>query len=275
MTTIFQKTDRAIKFLQSIPQDGPIELAYSTGKDSDVILELARMSGIPFEPIYRNTTCDRPGSIRHAREMGVEIRQPKMNFLKLIEMYGWPSRYTRFCCAILKEYKIHDRAIFGIRRAESVKRAQRYTEPEICRVYSAKEKTRQYFPILDWTNEDVAEFVKERKLKLHPHYYDEQGNLDVKRRVGCIGCPMQAASGVKDFKQFPTIFRARVKAYVRWWNSHPLSKTVQEFPSPYHAIYMKLFCKNMQDYNIQLGEALFDNQVDIKQFLEDYFNTAL
>ena len=63
MSDLNRKIDFAIKLLQSIPQDGPIEVCYSTGKDSDVILELAKMSGIPFVPIYKNTTCDQPGSI--------------------------------------------------------------------------------------------------------------------------------------------------------------------------------------------------------------------
>ena len=49
-----RKIDFAIKLLRSIPQDGPIELSYSGGKDSDVILELVRMAGIPFEAIYKH-----------------------------------------------------------------------------------------------------------------------------------------------------------------------------------------------------------------------------
>ena len=50
--TLERKVDFAIKLLRSIPtNDGPIELSYSGGKDSDVILELVRMSGIPFEAI--------------------------------------------------------------------------------------------------------------------------------------------------------------------------------------------------------------------------------
>lgn len=49
-----RKVDFAIKLLQSIPtNDGPIELSYSGGKDSDVILELARMSGIPTITAHR------------------------------------------------------------------------------------------------------------------------------------------------------------------------------------------------------------------------------
>lgn len=50
-----KKVERAIKLLQSIPQhnDEPIEIAYSGGKDSDVILELARMAKINFKAIYQ------------------------------------------------------------------------------------------------------------------------------------------------------------------------------------------------------------------------------
>lgn len=40
-----KKVERAIKLLKSIPQDKEIELCYSSGKDSEVILELAKMGG--------------------------------------------------------------------------------------------------------------------------------------------------------------------------------------------------------------------------------------
>ena len=47
-----KKVDRAIRLLQSIPTDkGDIELSYSGGKDSDVILELAKMAGVKVRVI--------------------------------------------------------------------------------------------------------------------------------------------------------------------------------------------------------------------------------
>lgn len=171
-----KKVDRAIRLLQSIPQDGDIEVSYSGGKDSDVILELAKMAGIPYRAIYKNTTIDPPGTIAHAREMGAEVVRPKKAFFQLISEIGFPDRVSRWCCSVLKEYKIYDRAIQGIRRSESRKRAERYKEPEMCRVYSAKEKVKVYLPILEWTDEDVAEFIKERNIKCHPLYY-RGGNL--------------------------------------------------------------------------------------------------
>ena len=79
-----KKVDFAIKLLQSIPQDGDIELSFSSGKDSDVILELAKMAGIPYRAIYKNTTIDPAGSIAHAKEMGAEVIRPKKSFLQLL-----------------------------------------------------------------------------------------------------------------------------------------------------------------------------------------------
>ena len=64
---LLKKVDFAIRLLRSIPQDNPIEVSYSGGKDSDVILELAKMSGIPYRAIYKNTTIDPPGTIAHCK----------------------------------------------------------------------------------------------------------------------------------------------------------------------------------------------------------------
>ncbi len=141
-----RKIDFAIKLLRNIPQDGPIELSYSGGKDSDVILELARMAGIPFEIIYKQTTIDPPGTTAHAKSVGATIIRPKMSYLQIIEQSSMPSRWSRFCCGILKEYKIHDRAIQGIRRSESTARAKRYREPEDCRVYRTGGEGPDIFP---------------------------------------------------------------------------------------------------------------------------------
>ena len=172
-----KKVDRAIRLLQSIPQDGDIEISYSGGKDSDVILELAKMAGIPYRAIYKNTTIDPAGTIAHAMKNGVEVIRPKESFFRLVSKFGFPNRYYRFCCSVLKEYKVCDRAIQGIRRSESRKRAEKYKEPEVCRVYSAKEKVKVYLPILEWTDQDVEEFIKERNIKCHPLYYRGGGNL--------------------------------------------------------------------------------------------------
>lgn len=103
-----RKIDFAIKLYRSIPEDGPLEISYSGGKDSDVILRLAQMSGVKHEAIYKNTTIDPPGTIAHCKENGVTILPPRMTFFQLVENKGIPTRRARFCCEVLKEYKVYN-----------------------------------------------------------------------------------------------------------------------------------------------------------------------
>jgi len=270
-----RKIDIAINLLQSIPQDGPIELSYSGGKDSDVVLELTRMSGIPFEAIYKNTTIDPPGTIKHCKDNGVTILKPKMSFLEIVEQKGTPSRFARFCCEILKEYKVYDRAIQGIRRCESIARSKRYKEPEICRVYSKNERVRVYLPILEWTDEDVVKFIHDRGIKCAPVYYDENGQFHVERRLGCIGCPLQYKNGLTEFEQYPKMFRNILRAKQRFYDTHPnVGKGFDH--NVYNSFYFQFFCKNMEDYHAKVSGGLFqENAIDTKKFLEDYFGIEL
>ena len=175
-----KKIDQSIRLLQSVQKryDGEIELAYSGGKDSDVILQLAREAGIRYRAIYKNTTIDPPGTIAHVKEMGVEIIRPKENFFQLIAKKGFPNRFSRFCCEVLKEYKILDKTVIGVRKAESRARKERYNEPTGCRYFGAKKEenhVEQIYPILEWTDEDVRDFILDRGLKLAPLYYDMGG----------------------------------------------------------------------------------------------------
>ncbi len=274
--TLDRKIDAAIKLLQSIPtEDGPIEVCYSGGKDSDVILELAKMSGIQYRAIYKNTTIDPRGTIQHVREMGVEVVQPKENFLSIVRRKGMPSRFNRFCCAILKEYAILPRAIVGIRRSESAKRAKLYKEPEQCRVYSNKVKVRQYLPILEWSNEDVAEFIKRRNIKCAPVYYDEDGKFDVNRRLGCIGCPL-ASKNIrrKEFLDNPKMLLAQVKAFQDYYNKKIVNRTTTSTMevcgrNAWVFFYATLFYDTFAMFKDKCTNLLFD--FDIEAYMKDYF----
>ena len=270
-----KKVDFAIKLLQSIPQDGDIELSYSGGKDSDVILELAKMAGIPYRAIYKATTIDPPQTIAHAREMGAEVIRPEKTFFQLVSEFGYPNRFQRFCCSVLKEYKICDRAVQGIRRSESRKRAEKYKEPEVCRVYSAKEKVKVYLPILEWTDEDVAEFIKERNIKCHPLYY-QGGQFDVTQRLGCMGCPLASRKKrIQFFKEKPKWLKAWIRAGQKWY----ISEAYQNGNSKYHfkdafeAMGYLLFCDNMEDFKEKTYGLFCD--FDWKEFLQKEFNVDL
>ena len=81
--TLEEKIKRAVKLLQSFGKGKVVEVSYSGGKDSDVILELVKMAGIDYRAIYKNTTIDPPGTIKHAKDNGVEILNPKKNFITI------------------------------------------------------------------------------------------------------------------------------------------------------------------------------------------------
>lgn len=233
-TELQNKVNFALRLLRTIPTDnGPVEICYSGGKDSDVILELAKMAGVSYRAIYKNTTIDPPGTIKHCKENGVEVLAPKINFFDLVKKKGVPTRRARFCCENLKEYKVLDRAVQGIRRSESSARAKRYSEPTICRLYGSKKNHVEVFlPILEWTDGDVGEFIAERGIKCHPLYYDEHGNFHVERRLGCIGCPMRSDNGKSDFLKYPKILKRLIASAQIFIDAHPGCSSKKNFTTP-------------------------------------------
>lgn len=104
-------------------------------------------------------------------------------------------------------------------------------------------------PIVDWTDEDVWEFL---------HYYGCRGNPLYQcgeKRIGCIGCPLQGSRGMKkDFQKYPKYRAAYVRAFdkmikareeaglpndaawadgehvMRWWvGDDPLQRTLFDY----------------------------------------------
>ncbi len=271
-----EKVNQSLKLLKVVASttDEPIEISYSGGKDSDVILRLAQMAGINYRAIYKNTTIDPPGTIRHCRESGAEIIYPKLTFLDIIEKKGLPSRFSRFCCSVLKEYKILDNAVQGIRRCESAKRAERYTEPVICRNYSKKEHANIVLPILSWTDEDVKEFIKCEKIQCHPKYY-KNGKFDVTQRLGCLGCPLKT-NQISDFITYPKLLKLWIKSAEKWFNRERKKElaTKSKFNNVYDFFVFYLFFEKYSDFQAKYYNTLF-KQPSCKQLLEDYFKIDL
>lgn len=279
-----KKINQAIKLIQSAARIAeragqPLEICYSCGKDSEVILELAKMSGVKFRAIYKVTTIDPAGTIKHAIGKGVEIVRPKETFFQLLRRKGLPSRNVRFCCQILKEYRILDHAVVGIRRAESKKREELYKEPTQCRIYSNGDEVQQYTPILEWTNEDVAEFINEKGIKCHPIYYDEEGNFVVKRRLGCMCCPLAyKKTRIDEFRKHPKMVRQYIRNAEYYFVNHYNNqnrKGEKLFKNVFEWFTMTVFCESMPEFRERFGKNLFDDGVDCKKFLEEYFNVSL
>lgn len=275
ISNLYHKVDGALRLLRCIPSDD-IEVCYSGGKDSDVILRLAQMAGIQFTAIYKNTTIDPAGTIQHCKENGVQILQPKLTFFQLIERKGFPTRRCRFCCDKLKEYKIKDFAIQGIRREESVKRAALYKEPIICRLYGSKKNhVNVILPILDWTDDEIAAFVTMEHIKLHPLYYREDGTLDVTRRLGCMGCPLKADNGLAEFKANPKLVKQWIKHGLVWWNKErkkPMRAQLK-FANIYEVFAHNIFYDSYEAFKAA-KYGMFGTE-DYKQLLCDYFKIDL
>jgi len=276
-----KKVEFGIKLIQAGAKKAaeigqPIEIAYSGGKDSDCILELAKMAGVNYRAIYKNTTIDPPRTIAHVKENGVEIFKPKYSFRELIHMNGLPTMLRRHCCRYLKEYKVLDYAVVGIRSCESIKRKNRYKEPEYCRTYRSGEKCRQYLPILTWTDKDVEDFIAERGIKCHPLYYDEDGNFHVERRLGCMCCPFEGhKKRIESFKKYPNMVKFYVTNAQIYLDTHPKSKMNEYFDDAYQWVTMAIFCDSIREFRERFGANLFSTGTDCKKLLEQYFGIEL
>ena len=273
-----KKVRQSVSLIQKAVGDKVVEVAYSGGKDSDVILELTKMAGVKYRAIYKNTTIDPVGTVKHCKEKGCEIVRPKngITFFKLVEQIGFPNRHKRFCCKYLKEYKILDMSIIGVRKSESRKRAERYKEPIECRFYGSKKIHAQaIYPILDWSDDNVVEFIKERGIKCHPLYYDEQGNFHVERRLGCVGCPLMSKNKRKQhFKEN----KGMLKAWLLWGGRSFMRRKFKNkhllFDDVYEWLTFELFYGNVNDFK-NSKQSIFSDSIDYRKFLEDYFGVDL
>ena len=215
----------------------PLICTYSGGKDSDVMLEIFKRSGIPFEVHNSHTTADAPQTVRHIRKVfrelelhGIrcEIENPRYKG-KLISMWSLipeklipPTRIVRYCCSTLKETGCANRYIAtGVRWDESTSRLKREEFEKLGQTQKEKEKFTKIMlmedndarrrmselcmqqkkmivnPIIDWTHSDIWGYINSEKIETCELY---QCGYD---RVGCIGCVMAGKKRYKEFADFP------------------------------------------------------------------------
>ena len=64
---LYKKVRQSVSLIQKAVGDKVVEVAYSGGKDSDVILELTKMAGVKYRAIYKNSRL-RDGGIRKCKD---------------------------------------------------------------------------------------------------------------------------------------------------------------------------------------------------------------
>ena len=57
----------------------------------------------------------------------------------------------------------------------------------------------------------------------------------------------------------------------KFLDSHPNSKIVSYYNDAYEWFTENLFCDNVREFQEKFGKSLFDDGIDCKKFLEDYF----
>lgn len=216
--------------------DMPLVVQYSGGKDSDVILQLAKESGVPFRVTHNLTTADPPDNVYYIRrvfaalrEEGIEakINIPKRSLWRIMrETLVIPSRLIRVCCSELKERKMPDAPyiVTGVRWSES---AGRRAKSGVAMVYTSSERTsagllttddassRRLFeqcqmrgvralnPIIDWSDDDVWSYLSSRHIEGNPLYKEGW------TRIGCVGCPLACRRARElAFARYPKLYKA-------------------------------------------------------------------
>lgn len=103
---------KAIKFIRNAEKlalrmnENDFHVAFSGGKDSQVLLALVEMSGVKHHAEMQVTTVDSPNLMKFVRTNYPQVRLnlPKLNMRQLIlKKKMLPTRQARFCCAFLKE----------------------------------------------------------------------------------------------------------------------------------------------------------------------------
>ena len=163
-----------------------------------------------------------------------------------------PTQVARYCCKDLKETGGTGRmTITGVRWAESSNRKNNQGEVTIYKgnkevldtlkqsgnfsatarggvvLNNDNEESRKMVeqcyrlsktvvnPIIDWTDSDVWEFIKEYNIP-YCKLYDEG-----QKRIGCIGCPMASREArIAEFERYPKYKRAYIRAFQRMLDAY-------------------------------------------------------
>lgn len=199
------KVQEAINLLkEKEPEDG-YYLAFSGGKDSVVIYDLAKKANVKFEAYHNIVTIEPPEVMKFIYKEYPEVKMlhtKKTMYQLFIENGFPPMRQMRYCHRQLKcggEDKIK---ITGVRAEESALRA---SKPKFEKARNGKGYLLHL--IHDWTTGDVWNYIKDNNVK-YCSLYDEG-----RKRIGCLFCPFAGQQQInEDLKRYPQVAEYLIKA---------------------------------------------------------------
>lgn len=184
-----------------------IILAYSGGKDSDVLKCVVDCAEIPYLLNFANTSNESSDTYIHVKDViktvqNYNIMNPSEGFYPWIKRknYFIPNVLVRNCCSTFKEgqlnkaFDIHKPLIqlVGVRRDESAKRAKYEKIMDDAFEVKLRGKNTQpklwvkIAPIVDWVDLDIWVFLLSHNIEFHKAYrYGFE-------RCGCLICPYQS-----------------------------------------------------------------------------------
>lgn len=246
MGATHDKVQRAIDRLRAFEPPEGYYVAFSGGKDSQCIYHLCKQAGVKFDAHYNVTSVDPPELVRFIREQYPDVsrdiphdkNEQPITMWNLIVKNGMPpTRFARYCCKELKEASGKGRlTVTGVRWAESVRRANKQgivTTFKSQILNDDNAETRRYVeqcyrthktlinPIVDWSTEDVWEYLNDVAKVPHCSLYDEGFE-----RLGCIGCPLAGPKKQrKNFERWPKYYDNYLRAFARMVERQQPNKT--------------------------------------------------